>query len=128
MKKAMIAIPLLLICSLFFAQPAPNESDDVPVTGGFGNGDEYLKSTAREKQAYAVGAVNGMYNATLFGAPESGLEWFIDYTKGMSPEQMAAIITKFLNDNPGDWHNPLNLTTYKAMRQAYNKAHPSRER
>jgi hypothetical protein len=75
-----------------------------------------------------MGAVNGMYNAPLFGAPENRTKWFIDYLKDMTNEQVAAIITKFLNDNPERWDEPLNLLSYLAIEHAYNKAHSSRER
>jgi hypothetical protein len=39
----------------------------------------------------------------------------------MTNEQVAAIITTFLNDNPERWHEPLNILTYVAIEHAYNK-------
>ncbi len=124
MNKAIIVIPLSLICTLVFAQPAPTPPPDTyTVKSGFGTGSDYLKMTKAEKWAYAIGAVNGMHNAPIFGAPEKYTKWFDDYTAGMTNEQVAAIITKFLNDNPGRWHEPLNLLTYSAIEDAYNKGH-----
>ena len=83
MKKAIIAIPLLLICGLFFAQPTPTVPEGTIVKGGFGTGSAYLKMPVAEKWAYAMGAVNGMHNAPLFGAPEKRTKWFDDYLGGM---------------------------------------------
>ena len=111
MKKAIIAIPLSLICAWFFAQPAPRAPEGTIVHGGFGTGSAYLKMTKAEKWAYAMGAVNGMHNAPIFGAPENRTKWFDDFVAGMTNDQVAAIITKFLNDNPDRWHEPLNLLT-----------------
>jgi hypothetical protein len=128
MKKAIIAISLSLICALFFAQPAPTVPEGTLVKAGFGTGREYLKMTKAEKWAYAMGAVNGMHNASMFGAPENHTKWFDDFLAGMSNEQVAAIITKFLNDNPERWHEPLNILTYNAIEHAYNKGHSLGER
>lgn len=125
---AIIAIPLSLICALLFAQPAPTPSEGTRVSGGMGTGNDYLKMTVAEKWAYAMGAANGMHNAEMFGAPENRTQWFVDFLGGMTNEQVAAIITKFLNDNPERWHEPLNILTYEALEHAYNKAHSSRER
>jgi hypothetical protein len=80
-----------------------------------------------EKWAYAMGAVNGMHNAPMFGAPENRTKWFDDFLAGMTNEQVAAIITKFLNDNPERWHEPLNILTYDALEHAYNKARYGRD-
>jgi hypothetical protein len=121
MKKAVIAILLSLICALFFAQPAPTVPEGTVVKAGFGTGSAYLKMTKAEKWAYALGPVNGMHNAPMFGAPENRTNWFADFLTGMSNEQVAAIITKFLNDNPERWHEPLNILTYDALEHAYNK-------
>lgn len=84
--------------------------------------------TQAEKWAYAMGAVNGMNNAPMFGAPENRTRWFDDLVAGMTNDQVAAIITKFLNDNPERWHEPLNFLTYAALEHAYNKAHSPHER
>ena len=64
----------------------------------------------------------------MFGAPENRTQWFHKFMVGMNNVQVAAIITKFLNDNPERWHEPLNILTYQALEHAYNKAHSSRER
>jgi hypothetical protein len=135
MKKIIIAIFLSLIWTPFcvVAQERPCSAGGINtprgistyVPGGIGSGEEYLeKMTARDKSMYAMGALNGMVVAGFFGAPEKCTKWLEDYTKGMTPEQLAAIITKYLKDNPGDWHLPLNVQTYNAILEAYNKEYP----
>jgi hypothetical protein len=121
-KKAVIAILLSLSCALLFAQPAPTVPVGTLVKPGFGTGSDYLEMTKAEKWAYAMGAVNGMHNAPIFGAPENRTKWFDNFLAGMTDDQVAAIITKFLNDNPERWHEPLNILTYDALEHAYNKA------
>ena len=118
MKKAIIAIQLLLICASLSARAVFH------ISGGFGTGQDYLRMSASEKRAYAMGAVNGMVVAPFFGAPEKSTKWLYGYFKGGTSDQMAAIITKYLNDNPQLWHQNLNYLTYNAIHDAYEKAHP----
>jgi hypothetical protein len=126
MKNTLIALFLSLIWTSFFVEaqdkPCGKEGDpSVYIPNGFGKGDTYLKWTASQKNAYAMGFLNGMLVAPLFNAPEKCTKWLDDYAKGMSDQQVAAIITKFLNDNPGRWHEPLPVLSYSAILDAYNK-------
>jgi hypothetical protein len=123
MKIAIIAIQLLLIYASFFAQPAPTPDKSVYIPGGFGKGQDYLKMSEKEKRAYAMGAMNGMLVAPFFDAPEKSTNWLSDYLKGVSSEQVAAIITKYLKDSPELWHLGLNALTYKAIWEAYHKTY-----
>jgi len=123
MKKAIIAIQFLLICASLSSQPAPTPDKTVYIAGGFGKGQDYLKMSEKEKRAYAIGAMNGMIVAPFFDAPEKSTKWLSDYLKGVSDEQVAAIITKYLKDNPELWHLGLNALTYKAIWEAYNKTY-----
>ena len=120
-KKAVIAILLSLICALLIAQPAPTVPVGTVIKPGMGTASAYLKMTKAEKWAYAAGAVNGMHNAPMFGAPENRTKWFDDFLAGKTNEQVAAIITKFLNDNPERWHEPLNILTYQALEDATSR-------
>jgi hypothetical protein len=125
MKKAIIAIQLLLICASFSAEPRDETSiAGIEVAGGSGTAQDYLKLSANEKTAYATGQINGMLLAPFFGAPRERQRWFTDYMSGMNSPQVAEIITKFLNDNPGKWHEPLNVLTYLAIQDAYKKVYP----
>ena len=98
------------------------------IPGGFGHGDDYLKMTAIQKNAYAMGVLNGMLLAPFFGAPEKCTKWLVDYVKGMSDVQVAAIITKFLKDNPGRWHEGLHELAFFAIQEAYDKEYSPAER
>lgn len=127
MKTIVIAFSIVLLFTLFVAQSGEKSGPlDAPVivTSGFGTGNDYMAMSVREKYAYVMGAINGMLMAPVFGAPEKNTKWFTDYIKGMTNKQVVAILTKFLDDNPGRWHEPLNLLTYDAMQDAYDKANP----
>lgn len=117
MKRLLIGLTaLILIASV--PGYTHSQKGTVRVQAGFMNGNDYLELDASEKRAYAAGVVNGMLNATLLGAPEEKVAWFNGCTKSMNDEQVAAIITKFLRDNPAQWHLPLNILSFNAMKQA----------
>jgi hypothetical protein len=61
--------------------------------------------------------------APLFGAPKEKMKWLESYTENMTGTQVAAIISKFLEENPGRWHEGLHVLTFAALREAYNKNH-----
>ena len=100
-------------------------ADDEPVRihNGFGTGQDYIKMSESQKRAYAMGAINGMIIAPLFGAPKDKMRWLESYAENMTDEQVAAILTKYLQDNPGRWHYGLHVLMYSAVKEAYDKSH-----
>ena len=111
-----LLISVLLIA--FIPNYTPSQKETVYIGAGFLKGNDYLAMDAAEKRAYAMGAINGMLVAPLLGAPQEKARWFNDCTLKMNDEQVAAIITKYLRDNPAQWHLPMNLTSFNAMRLA----------
>lgn len=104
--------------------PQASGGIDQPVSihDGFMTGQRFRDLPEMSRRAYAAGLVDGMLLAPLVGAPKAGLKWFESCATGMTDEQVAAIISKFVNDNPARWHEPLHAQFYAAMRQACPKA------
>jgi hypothetical protein len=94
----------------------------VLIPNGFGTGQSYIDMSEYEKRCYAMGAINGMLIAPFFGASANEMEWFVSYLANMTDKQVAAILSKYLQDNPGRWHNGLNVLMYSAIREAYDKS------
>lgn len=117
MKRFLITLLLIALIPNY----SLSQKDTVYVNAGFMNGNEYLDMDTSQKRAYAMGVVNGMLNAPLLGAPEGKAKWLADCTKKMNDEQVAAIITKYLRDNPAKWHFPMNLSSFNAMNLACPK-------
>ena len=89
---------------------------------GFGTGQDYIKMSESQKRAYAMGAINGMIIAPLLGAPKDKMGWLESYIENMTDEQVAAILSKYLQDNPGRWHDGLHILMYSAVKEAYDKS------
>jgi hypothetical protein len=117
MKRLLTGLTALVLIASISAY-THSQKGTVRVHAGFMKGNDYLELDASEKRAYAMGAVNGMLVAPLLGAPEEKLKWLQDCTLDMNDEQVAAIITKYLRDNPAKWHFPMNLTSFNAMKLA----------
>lgn len=98
------------------------------IHNGFGTGRDYIKMNESEKKSYAMGAINGMLMAPFFGAPRDQMKWFESYAENMTDDQVAAILTKYLRDNPGRWHDGLHLLTYSAIKEAYGKSRTPSEK
>jgi hypothetical protein len=109
--KKLLTIILLLASIPVYA----HLQQRVSVSSGFLKGKDYLDFTTEEKRAYAMGVMNGMLVAPLLGAPEEKVAWLEKCTTEMTDEQIAAIITKYLNDHPGDWHRQMNVLSLNAM-------------
>ena len=74
----------------------------VLIHNGFGTGQDYIKMSSVQKRAYAMGSVNGILLAPLFRAPKEKVQWLELYVENMTDVQIAAILSKYLEDNPGD--------------------------
>jgi hypothetical protein len=110
--KHLLAAILLIVCISGYTRP---QMQRVSISPGFLKGKDYLDMTATEKRVYAMGAVNGMLVAPLLDAPKEKVAWLERCTNNMTDEQVAAIITKYLNDNPGEWHYGMNVLSLNAM-------------
>jgi len=115
MKVIVLLIAFCAIVSLHASQ------QKVSISPGFFSGKDYLDMTETERRAYATGAINGMLVAPLFGAPEENLNWLKTCTSKMSDEQLAAILSQYVRDQPNQRQANLNVATFTAMRDACRK-------
>lgn len=114
---------LIAFCLAFLAATAVFAADEpVWIHNGFGTGRDYIAMSEPQKRAYAMGAINGMIIAPLLGAPKSKMAWLESYVENMTDVQVAAILSKYLQDNPGRWHDGLHVLMYSAIKEAYDKS------
>jgi len=111
---------LPLIALLAFVTVYANQQR-VKISPGFFTGKEYLEMSDTERRAYVTGDINGMLVAPFFGAPEENLNWLKTCTGKMSDEELAAIVTKFIHEQPDQMQTNLNVVTFNAVREACRK-------
>jgi hypothetical protein len=131
-----VILALLLLCVPTEAEEqgskelrSPESRPGVWIHDDFYKGRDFRLLSERERRVYAAGILDGMLLAPFFGAPAGDLskiergevvpttrsEWLAKCVVGMNDEQVAAIITKYLNDHPERWHEGAHLSTYSAM-------------
>jgi hypothetical protein len=93
----------------------------VAIHNGFGTGEQYLNMSEPEQRAYAAGTINGILLAPLFGAPKKNLRRIENCVTGMTDSQVAAILTKYLRDNPSRWHETTHTSMYSALMESCPK-------
>ena len=114
--KRLLPLIALIACITVYANQRK-----VAISGGFFTGKDYLDMTDTERRAYATGAINGMLVAPFFGAPEENLNWLKTCTGKMSDEQLAAVLTNYIRDQPNHLQSHLNVVTFNAIREACPK-------
>src|SRR5438094_9459206 len=107
---------LLTIFGFLFCFSVQASTQDIPVHHGFATGQKYLEMTSAQKKAYAMGAVDGMLLAPLLGATKKDMAWLETCAENMTDVQVAAILTKYLENNPGRWHETAHDSMFSAMK------------
>jgi hypothetical protein len=116
MKRLMISVLLIAVFPHYTNSQKPTPTPlRATISNGFLTGQEYLDLDTNGKRAYAMGIIDGMVAAPLFLAPQERVEWLSSCIVKMTDEQVVAILTKYLRDNPGEWHHSMNMTSYNAM-------------
>ena len=115
MKRLLALLALLLFVNVYGNQQT------VKISPGFFSGKDYLDMSDTEKRAYVTGEINGMLVAPFFGAPEENLNWLKTCSSKMSDEDLAAILSRFIRDQPGQMQTNLNVVTFNALREACKK-------
>lgn len=116
MKQSILVLFALLVSSGFSQQ-------GISIKAGFLTAEEFTHMNDQSQRDYAMGVVDGMLLAPLFGAPRAWNDGqkigaFGDCITGMTDAQVAAIISKFVRDHPEHWNHSLNVVAFKAMTQA----------
>ena len=114
----------VIVFFLIFLAAAPRfaAGETVLIHEGFGTGQDYIEMSQSQKRTYAMGAINGMLIAPIFGASKDEMRWLESYLENMTDKQVAAILSKYLKDNPGRWHDGLHILMFSAIKQAHDKS------
>ena len=113
MKRLLAVLALITVVNA--------DQQTVKISPGFFSGKDYLDMSDTEKRAYVTGEINGMLVAPFFGAPEENLAWLKTCSAKMSDEDLAAMLTRFIRDQPAQMQTNLNVVTFNALREACKK-------
>lgn len=121
MKQLGIGLALIAVSMVCDAQsPSPR----IFVPGGFVDGNAYQRFGGLEKQRYLEGVFDGIFYAPVIAMkdlPRAVKLHDCAVNHGMTNVQMAAIVDKYMTDNPERWGDPMTNNAYAAMVQACRK-------
>ena len=102
MNKLFLAImALLLLTNVTFAKG---------ITLGYQTGTDYMKMDEHARDAWIVGALDGIMAESLYSAKEMTKgSWLGNCIEGMDLTQIKAMFEKELKDKPEGWHAPAAL-------------------
>ena len=107
---------LLFLCgTLLLFWNYASMGDEYTIHDGFVSGEHYLNGTSAFRKAYAMGVIDGLMTAPLIEGSEKRALALGVCMEGMSDSQVAAILTKNLNDRPETWNLPVNISMYRAL-------------
>ena len=120
MSRTQLATLLILGFALLPATTSAQEAAGVLVHEGFLDGNDYQNRTDREKHAYLMGFTDGLMAAPLFSFERMGdtmtLTWFERCEAKGNSGQLQAIIDRYLDQHPENWHDSMSGIFFLAMK------------
>lgn len=89
--------------------------EPVVIHNGFVTGEQYLNMSELRQSAYAMGVIDGLFLGPLFEASKTKLSRFERCLEKMTDTQVAAILTRYLQDRPVSWHESAHVAFYNAL-------------
>ena len=86
-----------------------SRAEGVWVPNAFMTGQRYLALPADNQAAYVMGLVDGVYIGPLFGASEASVIAVQNCLQARTNFQIAAILSKYIQDHPERWHEGAHL-------------------
>ena len=92
-----------------------SRAEGVRVPNAFMTGQKYLALPAGEHRVYIMGLVDGIFVGPLLGASEQRVLALQSCLQERTNTQIAAILTKYVQDRPERWHEGAHNLFYSRM-------------
>ena len=123
--RIVVVLAALTISLFTIDQSQPSEAmvagcptgTSVRIPGGFMTGAEFLEQPEPYQQGYAAGFVNGLLISPFAGAWESCVSHYARCLGGTTDVQLAAVISRWLRENPERWHEGSHIASWLAIRR-----------
>lgn len=100
LKKSLIALSLLASINTIAAQ--------INVSGGYVKASRYMEWQQTQRVTYIMGLVDGIRTSAVLDASGPRYTKAISCFENMTGNQVTAIMEKWINNNPEQWHMSLN--------------------
>jgi hypothetical protein len=92
-----------------------SRAEGVWVPNAFMTGQEYLALSESSRTAYVMGLLDGIFVGPLFGASEARVKALQNCLQEHNNVQIAAILSKYIQDKPERWHDGAHVLFYSRM-------------
>ena len=75
------------------------------------------RSSDNSMAPYMAGVVNGLLLSPFLGAPEARVKPLHECLIGVTPNQLATVLKKWLKENPERWHDDCHVASFSALRK-----------
>jgi hypothetical protein len=97
----------------------------VSVGNGFRNGEALVHMSDHDLGFYVEGSIDAVQGAMLFGATLACFSAINACIANKTNEQLAAMVRKYLNDHPDQWHMGGPIIIYDAIfRECISRGNP----
>ena len=88
---------------------------------GFIHGNEYRQMNQNQKESYVTGVIDGLIFAFAVTKQTSSQKWLEECIKGMPVDQLTAMVTKYITNNPESSQLTANRLVFNALVNLRNK-------
>ena len=82
---------------------------------GFINGNEWRGFAPSHKTTYIVGIVDALFYSVVYGASKVVIDGLVNCIQRKTPDQLTAVVEKFMKDNPELWDKAMSNITHMAL-------------
>ena len=107
-------IALLILLTL---QTSAYSAESFLIHKGFITGQRFLELTESQQNAYAMGVLDGLFLSPFLGGSEKRTTALGACAEGMSDKQLSAVLSTYLRDNPGQWHQSAHGSMFVALKK-----------
>ena len=124
--RIVVVLAALTISLFTIDQSQPSEArvagcqttgTSVWIPSGFMTGAEFLELSEPHQRGYAAGFVNGLLISPFVGARESCVAHYARCLEGTTDVQLAAVISRWLRENPERWHEGSHIASWIAIQR-----------
>ena len=110
----------LSIALFFLVAWSGATQQEIRIHDGFMKVEDYLHVNRQKQEGYAIGIVDGIMLAPVFGASEKGqkLKSFENCVEGMSDTHVKTIIDAYMEGYSDRWNDPMHAMVLTAIMQA----------
>jgi hypothetical protein len=118
MKLALCILGVLCLFAAAIQGEKQKKPRVIVAVPSYYSAETFIELSESDRQMYVAGLMDGFYASALFGASDETIANLSSCTKPMDTKQISAIITKYLQDHPENWHLPLSVEAHNALNKA----------